>query len=92
MNLTGKSASSAMAPGSADGGSLGSLGNVSQSNLLSWAGTFGQGLTSLTKGKPCWYSLALSPLVNYCQLRSKDYLLSEQNTVLCPRRPVSLTK
>ena len=47
MNLTGKGA----APAAADGvAGLAGLSNVSQSNLLSWAGTFGQGLTSLTKG------------------------------------------
>lgn len=51
MNLTGKSAATTAAAAGAEGGGLPGLANVSQSNLLSWAGTFGQGLTSLTKGK-----------------------------------------
>lgn len=48
MNLTGKHAGS-VAPAAMNAEYPG-LSNVSQSNLLSWAGTFGQGLTSLTKG------------------------------------------
>ena len=52
MNLTGKHAGS-VAP-AVTGPEIPGLGNVGQSNLLSWAGTFGQGLTSLTKGQsPC---------------------------------------
>lgn len=50
MNLTGKNAGAAVPPSA--GPEYPGIGNVSHSNLLSWAGTFGQGLTSLTKGTP----------------------------------------
>lgn len=46
LNLTGKSAATPAAVAE-----VGLPGLAGQSNLLSWAGTFGQGLTSLTKGK-----------------------------------------
>lgn len=59
MNLTGKHASS-ITP--APGPDYPGLSNVSQSNLLSWAGTFGQGLTSLTKGKLVFSSANPVPL------------------------------
>ena len=62
MNLTGKGA----APAAADGvAGLAGLSNVSQSNLLSWAGTFGQGLTSLTKGTQL--GTARRRCINCCQ-------------------------
>ena len=53
MNLTGRAA--AAAAGEAAGGGGGALaGLAGQSHLLSWADkTFGQGLSSLTKGVPC---------------------------------------
>ena len=53
MNLTGKHAGSVQP--AAAGPEYPGLS--SQSNLLSWAGTFGQGLTSLTKGVWATYHL-----------------------------------
>jgi hypothetical protein len=56
--LQGKAAASAsVADGSQAPGLVGSLGHslASQSHLLNWADkTFGQGLTSLTKGMHKW--------------------------------------
>ena len=77
LNLTGKHASSITpAPGPEYPG----LGNVGQSNLLSWAGTFGQGLTSLTKGKPLWPSLEILKRVPCFATQLKRLSIQLENT------------